>query len=434
MSAGYASIQVKALIEPGDEDTKWWAETSRDNENWSGSPGVMGEYPAHAGPQTVEFDLKDEKGDPTKFLLGNTRYYVRVVLSNGVKETFSATPNPTLITLPVDPPKVLSVDSATEISYTVAKLSGSVERPANVDPAFDAHCSFDYVSHSQFIVSGFKKASNKPCAVTPLSTPGANPVSANLTGLKPGAVYHFRLNAVNAGGLSTMVAANTFTTTAITPPVATVANPVLGIGTAAHFSGTINPEKGPADPALYDVSWRFECTPKCLDARRQSPDRAGDSSRQLRTRGRRRRHPRTEHRISGQARRLQRRRDRHRGPGLRLDSRIARGRPDPGRQRHRRFGNAWREDQPAQLTRVLPVRMGPRGQPYENEAPLAPEQLARADNAYHFVGAPPHRPSPGTTYHYRVIATNTLLDQQTIGADRTFTTLAAAAAPRPAKT
>src|SRR6478736_660946 len=86
VSAGYASIHVKALIEPGDEDTKWWAETSRDNENWSGSPGVMGEYPAHAGPQTVEFDLKDEKGDPTKFLLGNTRYYVRVVLSNGVKE------------------------------------------------------------------------------------------------------------------------------------------------------------------------------------------------------------------------------------------------------------------------------------------------------------------------------------------------------------
>ena len=91
-------------------------------------------------------------------------------------------------------------------------------------------------------------------------------MSANLTGLKPGTVYHYRLNAVNAGGLSTMVAASTFPTTAITPPVATVSNPVLGVGTEAHFSGTINPEKGPADPALYDVTWRFECTPKCLDA------------------------------------------------------------------------------------------------------------------------------------------------------------------------
>ena len=60
-----------------------------------------------------------------------------------------------------------------------------------------------------------------------------------------------------------MVAANTFTTTAITPPAATISNPVLGVGTEAHFSGAINPEKGPADPALYDVTWRFECTPKC---------------------------------------------------------------------------------------------------------------------------------------------------------------------------
>src|SRR4051812_13218700 len=55
MTAGCASIHVKALIEPGDEDTQWWAETSRDNENWSGYPGVMGEFLAHAGPQTVEF-------------------------------------------------------------------------------------------------------------------------------------------------------------------------------------------------------------------------------------------------------------------------------------------------------------------------------------------------------------------------------------------
>src|SRR5262249_28252066 len=112
----------------------------------------------------------------------------------------------------------------------------------------------------------FKNALTKPCAPTPVTVPGPNPVTASLTGLKPGTVYHYRLNAVNAGGSSTVVAASTFATTAITPPAVTVSSPVLGVGTEAHFSGTVNPQKGPADPTLYDVTWRFECTPKCLDA------------------------------------------------------------------------------------------------------------------------------------------------------------------------
>jgi hypothetical protein len=428
MSADYASIHVKALIEPGDEDTKWWAETSRDNENWSGSPGVMGEYPAHAGPQTVEFVLKDEKGDPTKFLLGDTRYYVRVVLSNGLKETFSAAPNPTLITLPVDPPKVLSVDPASEVGYTAAKLSGSVERPSNVDPAFNAHCSFNYVAHSQFIVSGFKKATNKPCATTPLSTPGANPVSVNLSGLTPGAVYHFRLKGVNAGGLSTMVAANTFTTTAITPPLVNVSNPVLGLGTAAHFSGTINPEKGAADAALYNVTWRFECTPKCLDQDGKvlsGPAIGADNSP----------HavgadvvlePNTEYRVrlvaanAGETATA--------GPVFVSTPAL----PAIAQT----LGVSVSED-----SATLGAKINPLNSPvsyqfewglstaYDQEAPLAPEQLSRSDNAYHFVGAPLSGLAPATTYHYRVVATNTLLDQQTLGADRTFTTRAAPSAP-----
>jgi hypothetical protein len=428
MTAGYASIHVKALIEPGDEDTEWWAETSRDNENWSGFPGVMGAYPAHAGPQTVEFDLKDEKGDPTKFLLGNTRYYVRVVLTNGVKETFSSTPNPTLITLPVDPPKVLSVNSASEVGYTVAKLSGSVERPSNVNSAFDAHCSFDYVAHSQFIVSGFKKALTKPCATTPLTTPGANPVSASLTGLKPGAVYHFRLNAVNAGGLSTMVAASTFTTTSITPPTVAVSSPVLGVDTAVHFAGTINPEKGPAEPALYDVTWRFECTPKCVDSEGKAltgPGISADNSP----------HPvsadavleaNTEYRVrlvasnAGETATA--------GPVFVTTPAL----PAIAQT----LGVSVTDD-----SATLGAKINPLNSPvsyqfewglttsYEHDAPLAPEQLPRADNAYHFVGVPLTGLTPATTYHYRVVATNTQLSQQTIGADRTFTTRPTSVSP-----
>jgi hypothetical protein len=427
MTADYASIHVQALIEPGDEDTEWWAETSRDNENWSGSPGVMGTYPAHAGPQTVEFVLKDEKGDPTKFLLGNTRYYVRVVLSNGVKETFSAAPNPTLITLPVDPPKVLSVNSATEVGYTVAKVSGSVERPANTDPAFDAHCAFNYVSHSQFIVSGFKNALTTPCTTTPITTPGVNPASANLSGLKPGTVYHYRLNAVSAGGSSTVVAASTFTTTAITPPVVTE-NPVSGSTTAVHFSGTINPEQGPAAPALYDVAWRFECTPKCLDAEGKvltGPPIPADNS---------------PHAVAA---------DVVLEPNTEYRVRLVASNAGETATAGPVFVSTPASPAVAQTLGVsvtensatLGAKINPLNSPvsyqfewglttaYEHEAPVAPEQLPRADNAYHFVGAPIAGLAPATTYHYRIVATNTQLAQQTIGADRTFTTRAVPGVP-----
>ena len=50
LKAGYGTIQIKGNVDPGDEDAEWWAETSTDNENWSGYPGVFGEFPANTGP------------------------------------------------------------------------------------------------------------------------------------------------------------------------------------------------------------------------------------------------------------------------------------------------------------------------------------------------------------------------------------------------
>ncbi len=192
-----------------------------------------------------------------------------------------------------------------------------------------------------------------------------------------------------------MVAANTFTTTAITPPVATVANPVLGIGTAAHFSGTINPEKGPADPALYDVTWRFECTPKCLDADGKvltGPAIPADNSV----------HavaadvilePNTEYRVrlvasnAGETATA--------GPVFVSTPAL----PAIAQT----LGVSVTDDSATLGAKINPLNSpvsyqfewGLTGRPYENEAPLAPEQLSRADNAYHFVGVPLTGLAPG---------------------------------------
>ena len=264
LTAGYAAVTVKGTVDPGDENSTWWAETSLDNVHWSGNPGPFGALAAHSGPRTVEATVTDEEGKPAKFLLGATRYYVRLVVSNGTLLTYSSPPNPFVTTLPVTPPKVLATDNAAGVTYTTAKVSGSVERPANTDPAFNANCAFEYVIQSQFVLTGFKEAAKTPCNVNPVTAPGANPVSAELTGLKPGGTYHLRLTASNPGGSSSLAAAATFTTTAISPPSVTISPATLGIGTAAHFSGTINPQLGPGGNSLYEVKWHFECTPKCL--------------------------------------------------------------------------------------------------------------------------------------------------------------------------
>ncbi len=266
LKAGYGTILIKGNVDPGDEDAEWWAETSTDNEHWSGYPGVFGEFPAHVGPQPIEVEVSDEQGDPEKFLKGSTRYYVRLVVSNGVTNSFSFQPNLFATTLAVDPPKVLSVNDATAVTYTTAKISGSVERPANAAPAFDVRCRFEYVNHTQFVLTGFKTATAIPCVPKTVTTPGSNPVTADLTELKPGATYHYRVVAVNAGGSDILAGPKTFTTTAISSPAVTISTPTLGVGTAAHFSGQINPQQGPAEPGLYEVKWRFECTPKCLNA------------------------------------------------------------------------------------------------------------------------------------------------------------------------
>jgi len=161
-------------------------------------------------------------------------------------------------------PTVQSIEDASSVTYTTAKASGSVERAADPDPSSDASCSFEYVTDAQFRGTGFKDSSKAPCDTDPLTVPGPNPVGTELSDLKPGTEYHLRLTASNSAGTSSLVAANTFTTTAITAPAASIAAPTSVTATSAHFSGTINPQLGAGPAELYEVEWRFRCVPECL--------------------------------------------------------------------------------------------------------------------------------------------------------------------------
>jgi hypothetical protein len=428
LTAGYGTIQIKGNVDPGEEDAKWWAETSTDNENWSGYPGVFGEFPANAGSQPVEVEISDERGDPEKFLKGSTRYYVRLVVSDGVTNTFSFGPNQFVTTLAVDPPIVLSVNDATAITFTTAKISGSVERSANPAPAFNARCRAEYVLDSQFVLTGFKTGTPVPCIPNPVTASGSNPLSADLTGLKPGANYHYRIVALNGGGSDTVVAPNTFTTTAISPPAVTIFAPTLGGGTSVHFSGAINPQLGPAEPGLYEVKWRFECIPKCLNSNGEILTGAPippDNS---------------QHTVSADVVLEHNTEYRVNLVGTNAGTSVTAGpvavTTPPAAPVARTLGvsagsysaNLGAKINPLNSPVTYRFEWGPTGS-YGSQAPAIPEQLSRADNVFHFVTAPLAGLNPGEAYHYRVVATNTQTDEESEGADRTFTTLAAPGPP-----
>ena len=238
-----------------------------DGEGWTAS-GVGGFI---FGNQLTEFE-----GD-IGGLKGETTYFVRLVINGGA--TVSPGPNPEFTTLPVAPPTLPGSVGTSTIYSTSAGATGSVERPANADPAFDVTCRFEYVSEADFTATGFAGAASRPCAENPIGPGDAstqkavsaqlgcpNPVVEDPEGkcLKPETTYHLRLIAENAApGVVTKDAATTFTTTpkVAKPTVISIGNAVdVGVPRGSYAtvqaSGEVQRPAG-TDPAL-DVNCRFE--------------------------------------------------------------------------------------------------------------------------------------------------------------------------------
>jgi hypothetical protein len=327
-------------------------------------------------------------------------------------------------------PTVLATGDATAVTYTTAGASGVAERAADPGPESDASCKFEYVSDAQFRGTGFKDAAKAPCDTDPLTVPGPNPVGTELTGLKPGTEYHLRLTASNSAGSSSLEAANTFTTTAVTPPAVTLDAPTAVTATSAHFSGTVNPEAGAGPAELYEAQWRFRCVPECLGpgGEELSGDPIPPGNAPVAVFADAVLEPNTLYRVS-------------------LIATNAGGSASAGPL-------SFTTPQLAPLARTLSAgagvttaqlgaKLNPRNAPltyqfqwgttlaYGNLAPAAPASLPFADNSFHVVAEPLGGLSPQSTYHYRVVATNTETGTEAFGADRTFTTLAVPTPPPP---
>jgi len=158
-------------------------------------------------------------------LAPKTLYHFRIVATNangegvGGDRTFETTK-----VLPLTVPS-----AASEISSSAATLNGSV----NPEGVAVGECEFEYGSSTAY-------GASVPCSPAPGKGNSPVPVSAEISGLLPGHVYHFRLLATNANGVSTS-ADDTFLTAAEAPDVATE-GAVAGTSSSATLTGTVVPK------------------------------------------------------------------------------------------------------------------------------------------------------------------------------------------------
>jgi sugar lactone lactonase YvrE len=132
-------------------------------------------------------------------------------------------------------------DATTEPATSVAKQSATLN--GQVDPAGAGDitdCHFEYTDEATFQAQGYNGASTIACdQATPISS--ATAVTAGPTGLNPGTTYHFRLLAANANG-ENRAGDQTFTTELAVNLTIAEANPVAA--TTATLNGHVDSNGG----------------------------------------------------------------------------------------------------------------------------------------------------------------------------------------------
>jgi hypothetical protein len=138
----------------------------------------------------------------------------------------------------VTPPTVTPQD-ASALAGSSATLNAKVD-PEGVEVT---DCHFSYVDKAEFGVNGYANATEVPCDPDPGSGSGDVAVSADISGLDPATLYHFRIQAENATPRGAAIGADqTFISRG--PRISnTHANPVTA--TDATLDATINPQGSP---------------------------------------------------------------------------------------------------------------------------------------------------------------------------------------------
>jgi hypothetical protein len=146
----------------------------------------------------------------------------------------------------------VTVTAATEVEQFAATLNGEV------DPAGGGEvesCEFEYVTQAHFEAEGYEAAEEAPCS-PPTPYAGATNVSASLSGLQADTTYHFRLAASNSNGIVSSSAGETFTTSA----VAVTGQATNVAGTSATLNGTVSRDGATITECRFEYGTAFGST------------------------------------------------------------------------------------------------------------------------------------------------------------------------------
>jgi subtilisin family serine protease len=188
----------------------------------------------------------------------NTTYHFRIVASNAGGSSHGD--DETLITQP-DPPTV-ATSAASSISQTSATLNGAV----NPNGATVTDCHFDYGTSQSY-------GSSLPCASLPGSGESPVAVSVAVGALSANTTYHFRIVATSSGG--TEYGGDQTVSTLPGPPTVTT-NAASSITQAsATLNGTVNPDGATVEDCHfeYGTSLSYGSSVPCA-----SPPGSGNSA------------------------------------------------------------------------------------------------------------------------------------------------------------
>jgi phosphodiesterase/alkaline phosphatase D-like protein len=180
-------------------------------------------------------------------LAANTTYHFRVVAVNAGGTSKGS--DETLKTLPNAPTVVTGTASSTQ---TTATLNATV----NPNGGNVSECKLEYGTTNTY-------GSSASCSPSPGSGTSAVAVSASITGLTANTTYHFRISATNAGGTS-KGSDETFKTLPNPPTVVTKAATSVA-QTTATLNATVNPNGGEVSSCKfeYGTSEAYGATVPC---------------------------------------------------------------------------------------------------------------------------------------------------------------------------
>lgn len=155
-------------------------------------------------------------------LAPNTVYHFRVTSTNASGTTNGS--DLTFLTLPNAP--VVTTTPASNLTANAATLNGSV-----IANGVSSTVTFEYGLTTAY-------GSSISAVQSPVTGSSASAVSADISGLTPNTIYHFRVNSTNTGG-TTNGSDVTFTTLTAPPGVTTSAASTIA-QTTATLNGTVN--------------------------------------------------------------------------------------------------------------------------------------------------------------------------------------------------